>query len=698
MAGAEDKVGGWTNPSPGTFISNFMDEDFGARSFCDLLAGNGSEPPDQESDKKKSVTSSKEEDSVGIQRAGDLSYQVNSFDVQKSSLHRGLTERIAARAGFSAPKLNTTQIRSENLIPLSSETCSSYLTTPHGLDSPVFLSNFMALPSPTTGKFQFGQDKEFDDMGSESFVLKPHSESGSLYFSHVKNKGLSVGGYPQQNISVHSGHSTQTENLQSGHFNFQKQQESNQESGSDDSYHIQDVGDDIRINQKLSGSFMSNKQSPALDDQPNGVEPKGEYSAVAAGAPAEDGYNWRKYGQKQVKGSEYPRSYYKCTHPSCHVRKKVERSHEGHITEIIYRGSHDHLKPPQNRRSSVPHPSSDPNFVGSEFPGVQPGFDDKPLVAVTHNGTTGLHWRNDSLDTTSSASGAAEFCDPSSPILTPDALPVESPDAVDISSTLSNAEDEDDRATHGSVSLGGDGEEDETESKRRKLDNSNLEMSAASRAAREPRVVVQTTSEVDILDDGYRWRKYGQKVVKGNPNPRSYYKCTSQGCKVRKHVERASHDLKSVITTYEGKHNHEVPAARNSSSSHAASLSSAMSVPQSHGHHWRPEPTNDSMMKFDMRMPHRGSFGLHGREGLGSAANFGYGMPQQGFGFTGLSSMAPMKTTELPPLYSFTGGNRRAAEAGYMMQKGELKEESRQSGSAMSTEALIYSQMMGRFP
>lgn len=33
-------------------------------------------------------------------------------------------------------------------------------------------------------------------------------------------------------------------------------------------------------------------------------------------------------------------------------------------------------------------------------------------------------------------------------------------------------------------------------------------------------MVVQTLSEVDILDDGYRWRKYGQKVVKGNPNPR----------------------------------------------------------------------------------------------------------------------------------------------------------------------------------
>jgi hypothetical protein len=40
-------------------------------------------------------------------------------------------------------------------------------------------------------------------------------------------------------------------------------------------------------------------------------------------------------------------------------------------------------------------------------------------------------------------------------------------------------------------------------------------------AVREARVIVQTTSDVDILDDGYRWRKYGQKVVKGNPNPRS---------------------------------------------------------------------------------------------------------------------------------------------------------------------------------
>lgn len=67
---------------------------------------------------------------------------------------------------------------------------------------------------------------------------------------------------------------------------------------------------------------------------------------------SDDGYNWRKYGQKQVKGSENPRSYYKCTYPNCQTKKKVERSLDGQITEIVYKGTHNHPKPQSTRRNS----------------------------------------------------------------------------------------------------------------------------------------------------------------------------------------------------------------------------------------------------------------------------------------------------------------------------------------------------------
>lgn len=43
---------------------------------------------------------------------------------------------------------------------------------------------------------------------------------------------------------------------------------------------------------------------------------------------------------------------------------------------------------------------------------------------------------------------------------------------------------------------------------------------------------------------------------------RNYYRCSSSGCPVKKHVERASHDPKLVITTYEGQHDHDMPPSR----------------------------------------------------------------------------------------------------------------------------------------
>ncbi|CAA2998233.1 probable WRKY transcription factor 57 [Olea europaea subsp. europaea] len=73
---------------------------------------------------------------------------------------------------------------------------------------------------------------------------------------------------------------------------------------------------------------------------------------------------------------------------------------------------------------------------------------------------------------------------------------------------------------------------------------------------RQPRFAFVTKSEVDHLEDGYRWRKYGQKAVKNSPFPRSYYRCTNSKCIVKKRVERSSDDPSVVITTYEGQHCH----------------------------------------------------------------------------------------------------------------------------------------------
>lgn len=118
--------------------------------------------------------------------------------------------------------------------------------------------------------------------------------------------------------------------------------------------------------QTLEPSFVKTEASQQQQAAPSTSEPRSsgmessgpshserKYQAPPAPTdkPADDGFNWRKYGQKQVKGSEYPRSYYKCTHLNCPVKKKVERSPDGQITEIIYKGMHNHEMPQPNKRA-----------------------------------------------------------------------------------------------------------------------------------------------------------------------------------------------------------------------------------------------------------------------------------------------------------------------------------------------------------
>ncbi|KAF9587741.1 hypothetical protein IFM89_004718 [Coptis chinensis] len=72
------------------------------------------------------------------------------------------------------------------------------------------------------------------------------------------------------------------------------------------------------------------------------------------GAPPYDSWAWRKYGQKPIKGSPYPRGYYRCSSSKgCPARKQVERSRmDPTMLVITYACDHNHSGPPPSRNSS----------------------------------------------------------------------------------------------------------------------------------------------------------------------------------------------------------------------------------------------------------------------------------------------------------------------------------------------------------
>ncbi|XP_074310688.1 WRKY transcription factor SUSIBA2-like [Silene latifolia] len=569
-----------------------------------------------------------ENSSFGVVKESPFNGYGDSNELSGSSKRgESIAERRARKCGFNAEKISTPRFRSSSSLP-SPCSQSPYLTIPAGisphllLDSPILLPNSQL--SPTTGTFAVSSfdresqmmipslpgDADYNCDGGLYSMFNAHTDISSLAsFSDVQN----------QNLVAHIDHQSLTSMQQPADFKLPVglSNERSMHNCSAPRPPGRNFSDDRTLNSNSSTlppsganallcsqvpvknkTFMQNDLGTLYSLE---EDQKESFSSAGSARTTEDGFNWRKYGQKQVKGSEYPRSYYKCTHPNCQVKKKVERSLDGQITEIIYKNTHNHPKPQPCRRSPF---GAFPLNETSEA-----GFDSSTCVkaegcSVWTNTQLDVRgdWQTDGLERLSSASGITEISDlPEKTSLSV----LESTGTPEFSSTLANYDDdEEDAATHGN-NLPGDDDEKEPDLKRR-----NIDTTLGSRVVRAPRVVVQIESEVDILDDGYRWRKYGQKVVKGNPNPRSYYKCTSAGCNVRKHVERASHNLKFVITTYEGKHNHEVPAARNSSHANSGAGPLPTSAPNTNTNlplnrnpHPKPEPhVQDLPPPFDSRM------------------------------------------------------------------------------------------------
>uniref|UniRef100_A0A0D3BM41 WRKY domain-containing protein n=1 Tax=Brassica oleracea var. oleracea TaxID=109376 RepID=A0A0D3BM41_BRAOL len=222
--------------------------------------------------------------------------------------------------------------------------------------------------------------------------------------------------------------------------------------------------------------------------------------------PAHDGYHWRKYGQKRVKSPRGSRSYYRCTYSDC-CAKKIECSNDsGNVIEIVNKGSHSHeplrknsFSPRETRAASVIPPVTEDNTV-------------VPTGSAL------------------SISTKENVCQ-----------------SLAIVEGKRNCENE---------------AVEEPEPKRRLKKSNSQSSDTVSKPGKKHKVVVHAAGDVGISGDGYRWRKYGQKMVKGNPNPRNYYRCTSAGCSVRKHIETAVENRTAVVITYKGVHNHDMPVPK----------------------------------------------------------------------------------------------------------------------------------------
>ncbi|CAL4960729.1 unnamed protein product [Urochloa decumbens] len=66
---------------------------------------------------------------------------------------------------------------------------------------------------------------------------------------------------------------------------------------------------------------------------------------------------------------------------------------------------------------------------------------------------------------------------------------------------------------------------------------------AQEHAKKRVRISTRAEHTYAPYHDGYQWRKYGQKMIRGNTYPRCYYRCTfhqDHGCPATKHVEQTN--------------------------------------------------------------------------------------------------------------------------------------------------------------
>ncbi|TKY72436.1 WRKY transcription factor 14 [Spatholobus suberectus] len=140
-----------------------------------------------------------------------------------------------------------------------------------------------------------------------------------------------------------------------------------------------------------TGVQISSPRNPGLKRRKNQAKKVVCIPAPAAANNRQTGevvpsdlWAWRKYGQKPIKGSPYPRGYYRCSSSKgCSARKQVERSRtDPNMLVITYTSEHNHPWPTQRNAlagstRSQPSKNNASNSKSSEGSNPQKGTGNK---------------------------------------------------------------------------------------------------------------------------------------------------------------------------------------------------------------------------------------------------------------------------------------------------------------------------------
>eukprot|EP00792_Barthelona_sp_PAP020_P004804 TRINITY_DN2351_c0_g2_i1.p1 TRINITY_DN2351_c0_g2~~TRINITY_DN2351_c0_g2_i1.p1 ORF type:complete len:406 (+),score=80.80 TRINITY_DN2351_c0_g2_i1:120-1337(+) len=202
-----------------------------------------------------------------------------------------------------------------------------------------------------------------------------------------------------------------------------------------------------------------------VSDQTENTNRKRRQHSYYSSDVIDDGFHWRKYGQKFSKNNPFPTCYYKCAFPGCPCKRQISKRFEDAEITSVYKGEHNHSRP----------------TVRKEYANSQEEFRDLVL-----------------------------------------------------------------KYTMGDVTV----------------DVSALPKPSGSYAER--RLIVEASNNVDFVVDGFSWKKYGQKTVKGSNTSKSYFKCAHKDCCAKKLVQKNNNSPdSSLIITYEHEHHHSPPEDSN---------------------------------------------------------------------------------------------------------------------------------------